>query len=491
VEWREEENLFFKLSSYSDRLLEWYRSNPGCIRPESRRNEVIRFVEGGLRDLSISRVNLKWGIPFPDRPGHVVYVWLDALTNYISALGYGGDEESSRYNELWPASLHLVGKDILRFHCVYWPAFLMSAGLPLPQCIFGHGWWMADDKKMSKSLGNVVRPDYLIDRFGPDALRYFLVREMAFGQDSSFSDRAFLERLNSDLANALGNAASRTLALTRQNLQGRTPAVPADSPLAEASIVAVTDWRRHMEALEPQRAVEAIWSLLAQLDGFIQDRQPWRLAKDPAARPELEATLGACLETLRLVSLMIEPVMPTTARSLRDQLGAAALPTDLATGAVWGLLPAGSELGESRPLFPRVDIDKTMQELAMREESTPTDTPAAATEPADDRITIDDFAKVQLKVGVVREAEAVPKSKKLIRLQVDLGEAELRQIVAGIAERYEPESLVGRQVVVVANLKPAKLMGVESRGMLLAASVDGTPYVLSPDGEVEPGTGVR
>lgn len=489
VEWHEEENLFFRLSAYQQPLLDWYRAHPGCIRPESRYNEVLSFVESGLRDLSISRVSLKWGIPFPNHPGHIVYVWLDALTNYLSALGFGS-EDTSRYEEYWPATVHLVGKDILRFHCVYWPAFLMSAGLPLPQQVFGHGWWLSDDKKMSKSLGNVVRPDYLIERFGADALRWFLVREMTFGQDSSFSDQAFLERFNADLANSLGNTASRTLALVRRNLDGRIPAAPADGPLPAAAAAAVENYRQRMDAMEPHRALEAVQRLLGEIDAFIQEKQPWVLARQPDDRPELEATLGACLEGLRIVALLIEPVMPTVAAALRTQLGASGLPVDLAEATRWGLLPAGGNLGEAATLFPRVDVAKTMQELAMRDE-----TPAAAPEPTAEEganlVSIDDFTRVELKVGLVLEAERVPKSKKLIRLQVDLAEAAPRQIVAGIGGRYEPEALVGRRIVVVANLKPAKLMGVESRGMLLAASIDGEPAILSPDGDVPPGTGVR
>ena len=492
VEWHEEENLFFKLSAYQQPLLDHYRDHPEFIRPESRRNEIIRFVEGGLRDLSISRVSLKWGIPFPAHAGHVVYVWLDALTNYISSLGYGSDD-SALYDRFWPASVHLVGKDILRFHAVYWPAFLLSAGLPLPATVFAHGWWLADDRKMSKSVGNVVRPDYLVERFGPDALRYFLAREMTFGLDASFSDQAFLERFNSDLANALGNAASRTLAMAHRNLGGRTPASFGEGPLPAATTAAVTAYRAHMEALEPQRALEAVWSVLGTLDGYLQEQQPWRLAREgEAARPRLEAVLGSSLEALRVVSLLIEPVMPTTAGSLRRQLGADSLPGDLDRGTQWGQLPEGTALGEQRPLFPRVDVAVTMKELAMRDE-TPAAGAAPAAEPAaaDDRITIDQFATVQLKIARILEAERVPKSKKLIRMMIDVGETEPRQLVAGIAERYEPEALVGRLIVVVANLKPAKLMGVESQGMLLAASIDGEPYLLGVDGDVPPGTGIR
>ncbi len=493
VERLSEPSWFFRLSAYQDRLLEWYRANPTCIRPASRYNEVVSFVESGLRDLSVSRASIRWGVPWPGDPEHVVYVWLDALTNYVSALGFGTDGDAL-YREHWPASLHLVGKDILRFHCVYWPAFLMSAGLPLPRQVFGHGWWTKDDAKMSKSLGNVVRPDYLIDRFGADALRYFLVREMTFGQDSSFSDEAFLERFNSDLANALGNACSRTLAIVRRNLGGRLPAPGAEGSVPAAAEEAVRRYREHMDALEPHRAMEAAWRLLASLDGFIQERQPWAVARGgDTARPELEAILGTAAEALRIASILIAPVMPATATRLRDQLGVSATPFDLTRGTAWGLAREGATVGESEPLFPRVDLATTMKELAMRSDDQPRPAAPAPDQASavDDLITIDQFAQVKLKVAVVREAERVPDSKKLMRLMVDLGEPELRQLVAGIAERYRAEDLVGRRIVVVANLKPAKLMGVESRGMLLAASVAGEPFLLSPDGEVPPGTGVR
>lgn len=491
VERLSEPSYFFRLSAYQDRLLAWYRDNPDCIRPKTRYNEVVRFVEGGLRDLSISRTSLRWGVPYPDDEKHVVYVWLDALTNYISALGFGADDDTL-FEEFWPANIHLVGKDILRFHCVYWPAFLMSAGIEPPRQIVGHGWWLRDQAKMSKSIGNVVRPDYLIQRFGPDALRYFLARDMAFGQDASFSDESFLERFNADLANALGNTASRTLAMTMRYLDGRAPEARPDDVVSKAAQTAVAAYHRHMESLEPHRALEAAWQLLATINGYIQERQPWTLAKEEgdAARKRLETTLYNSLEGLRIISLLIEPVMPGIAADLRRQLGIDSAPTDLVAGTGWGQLPAGTALGKSQPLFPRVDVKKYLQEIVMEQESEPKT--EEVTETAEESLLdIAEFAKVKLVVGIVREAERVPKSKKLVRLMVDLGETEPRQLVAGIAGQYEPEALIGRRIVVVANLKPAKLMGVESRGMLLAASVDGAPFLLSPDGEVPPGTQVR
>ena len=485
VERLSESSYFFRLSAYQDRLLEWYRANPECIRPRSRYNEVVSFVEGGLRDLSISRTSLKWGVPFPDDDEHVVYVWLDALTNYISALGFGS-EDGSLYDRHWPASVHLVGKDILRFHCVYWPAFLMSAGLPLPKQVFGHGWWLRDEAKMSKSIGNVVRPDYLIERFGPDALRYFLAREMAFGHDASFSDEAFLERFNADLANALGNTASRTLSMTGRYLEGRVPARSDDGQVPAAARTAVEDFRGHMDAGEPNRALEAVWHLLREIDVNIQEQQPWARAKEgEAGKGALDTTLYVSLEGLRITSIMIEPFMPSIARQLRRQLGIENASRNLDDAVEWGGLAEGTEIGKTEPLFPRVDIKAYLKELQV-------ETPDATTEETteDDLLTIDQFFKTKLIVGTVREAEQVPKSKKLVRIMVDLGEPELRQVVAGIAERYRAEDLVGRQIVVVANLKPAKLMGVQSQGMLLAANVEGAPFLLSPDEEVPPGTAV-
>jgi len=483
VERLSESSYFFRLSAYQDRLLEWYRANPDCIRPRSRYNEVVNFVEGGLRDLSISRTSLKWGVPYPDDDEHVVYVWLDALTNYISALGFGSDDESL-YDRHWPATMHLVGKDILRFHCVYWPAFLMSAGLPLPKQIFGHGWWLRDDAKMSKSVGNVVRPDYLIERFGPDALRYFVAREMAFGQDASFSDESFLERFNADLANALGNTSSRTLSMTGRYLEGLVPARSDEGSVPTAARVAAAAYRDHMDAGEPHRALEAAWQLLKAIDVNIQEQQPWARAKEgDTGKASLDATLYVSLEGLRIISLLIEPFMPTIALQLRQQLGIEDGSRNLDSAVKWGGLAEGTRIGTTEPLFPRIDISAYLKELQM---DTPVVAPEKETE--DDLLTVDQFFKTRLVVGTIREAEPVPKSKKLIRLMVDLGEPQLRQLVAGIAERYQAEDLVGRQIVVVSNLKPAKLMGVQSQGMLLAANVEGAPFLLSPDAEVTPGT---
>jgi len=493
VEWVEEASYFFRLSAYQQPLLAFLADNPHFVRPESRYNEVVRFVEMGLKDLSVSRVSLSWGIPWPGDPRHVVYVWLDALTNYVSALGFGQSDQAllQRY---WPADLHLVGKDILRFHCVYWPAFLMSAGLPLPRQVFGHGWWLRDEKKMSKSLGNVVRPDELLARFGADPLRYFMLREMTFGQDASFSDEGFLQRYNADLANGLGNAASRVLAMARRYFDGRTPQAACDTNVlrdrAEEVLVRYLDC---MDGLEFHRALDAVWELLAAVDGYVNEKQPWAIFKvEGAASPRLARVLFNAMAAIRLAAVMIAPVMPATSARLLRQLGVAE-DARAATALAWGELPTGAPLGEAGAPFPRVDAKEFFGEVAMNEPSGPAPAVTVATgeSAGDERISIDEFARVRLVVGVIAAAERVPKSKKLVRMEVDLGEGKPRQIVAGIGTRYEPEALVGRRAVFVANLKPAVLMGVESQGMVLAASVDGDPFLLGVDGEVPPGTPIK
>jgi methionyl-tRNA synthetase len=422
-------------------------------------------------------------------PEHVVYVWLDALANYVTALGFGSADQAL-YRRYWPASLHLVGKDILRFHCVYWPAFLMSAGLALPRQVFGHGWWLRDERKMSKSIGNVVRPDYLLERFGADALRYFLLREMTFGQDASFSDEGFLARYNADLANGLGNASSRVLAMARRYFGGKTPPEACEeSALRDAAEHAARRYLEAMDSYEFQRALEAVWELLTAIDGYVNEKAPWAIVKsEGAASSQLRHVLYNCLEALRLSALMVGPVMPAASARLLSQLGVPA-GTAGEEALRWGGLRVNQRLGEEGALFPRADVEAFFAEVKV-DEKRPVE--GAGPLPAQGELLgIEEFGRAKLVVGRVKIAERVPKSKKLIRMEVDLGEGSLRQIVAGIGGQYEPETLVGRQIVVVANLKPAVLMGVESRGMLLAASADGVPFLLSVDGEVPPGTGVK
>ncbi|KDA53236.1 methionyl-tRNA synthetase [Thermoanaerobaculum aquaticum] len=485
VERLAEESYFFRLSAYQEKLLAFYRENPDFVRPASRFNEVVRFVEGGLKDLSISRASLRWGIPWPGDDRHVVYVWVDALTNYISALGFGS-ENQDRFQRFWPADLHLVGKDILRFHCVYWPAFLMSAGLPLPKQVFGHGWWLKDEKKMSKSLGNVVRPDYLIGQFGADPLRYFFLREMTFGQDASFSDEGFLSRYNADLANGLGNTFARVMAMARRYFDGKTPPEACgESTLRAKAEEAVARYLESMEGYEFHRALEAVWELLSAVDGYVTEKAPWGIFKAEGASGRLSRIMYNCLESLRLVAVMISPVMPGTADKVFD-----ALPTDDAgkKQLAWGMLPVSAALGPDQgPLFPKVDDKAFFAEVKVSEQVS-----EQGSTQQSELVSIEEFARIKLVVGKVVTAERVPKSKKLVRLEVDLGEGQPRQIVAGIGGSYQPEELVGKLIVVVANLKPATLMGVESRGMLLAATLpDGSPVLLTPEKDVPPGAGVK
>jgi len=497
VERLSEESYFFQLSKFQEPLLEHYRANPEFITPDIRRNEMIAFVAAGLRDLSVSRTSFKWGIPVPDDPGHVMYVWFDALTNYLTAVGFPDDE--ARMGRYWPADVHLMGKEIVRQHTVYWPAFLMAADLPLPRRIIGHGWWLMNDAKMSKSIGNIVRPQGYIERFGVDALRYFVMREMVVGQDASFADDTFLGRYNADLANDLGNVVSRVATMIQRYCGG---VIPEHSAAAEAPID--VELRTRLEqtidkAIDDARrfdfsgSLREIWDLISGINKYLVVREPWVLAKEPQSRPLLDTTLYNAADALRVVGALIEPVMPSTAARLRRVLG---IGTESWVDLRPGTLAAGSSLGPIEPLFPR--MEHTVDELrAMSAEAGPSGPPApgpataAPVAAANDQITIDDFMKVDLRVAKVLTAEKVPGSRKLVKLSIEAG-AEQRTLVAGIADAYEPEQLVGRTVVIVFNLKPAKLMGIESNGMVLAASPEGgKPALVGFDQDVPPGTRVR
>jgi methionyl-tRNA synthetase len=496
-----EENYFFRLSGYQDRLLQLYEDDPNFVQPDSRRNEVISFVKSGLKDLSISRSTLKWGIPLPDDPQHVFYVWFDALTTYMSAIGYGEEGERRKlWEKLWPADVHLVGKEILRFHAVYWPAFLMAAELPLPKRIYAHGWLIFQGGKMSKSKGNIVRARPIDKVVGIEGLRYYLLRDIVFGQDGNFSFDALVERYNSDLANGLGNLASRTLAMIQQYFEGRIPA-PAnlndgDLPALASEIIPKT--LGHFEAFEFSRGLEAIWALIGAVDKFIVEQKPWVLAKGdaPADRAKLQTALYQAAEVVRIVTALVYPVMPKSASKIWAQLGQAGSLADFRWNDLqWGGLKAGTQLGKTEAVFPRLDVEesiKKMSELeqeALKEQAAIMGTTADAAEPGPDKpekteeaipkIGIEDFAKVELRVGVIKSAVKVPKADRLLHLMVDLAEAEPRSIVAGIALAYEPESLIGRKVVVVANLQPRKLRGLESNGMIVAATgPDGKPALV-------------
>jgi len=520
-EWQREENVFFRLSAYGPRLLELYETGVDgqpFVFPESRLNEVRSFVASGLKDLSVSRTAITWGLPFPGHPGHVVYVWLDALTNYISALGFGSGDESL-YQRYWPG-VHVIGKDILRFHAVYWPAFLMSAGLPLPRQVVSHGWWLRDARKISKSVGNVVRPDELVAAYGVDALRWHLLADMTFGQDASFSDEAFLTRYNADLANGLGNTLSRAVRMAADAFGGRTPSERCDdNEVKVAAEAAVAAWRAAFTSYHLDAAAEAIRVLVTAIDGYIAGKEPWKRVKAEGVTPALHRIHHNALEGLRVAAVLLAPIAPRSSEEILRRLGAPKQIASLAEAdLVWGGLPLDAPLVPAAPLFPRADAkaylaapptpavkEKKMSDAPEAPAPTAPAAPAAtapapapalvapAAAPAESpKITIDDFLKVELKVGEVIAAEPVPKSKKLMKMSVRLGE-EVRTIVGGIANAYTAEQLVGRKVVIVANLAPAKLMGIESNGMVLAASLPGSgePSLLAVDPSVPSGTKVK
>jgi methionyl-tRNA synthetase len=477
-----EENYFFKLSAFTGRLLEFYEANPDFIRPEIRRNEVLAFVKQGLSDLSITRTSIKWGIPVESDPSHVFYVWFDALTTYISAV---------EGTNCWPADLHLIGKEILRFHAVYWPAFLMAAGWPLPKEIFAHGWLLFENDKMSKSRGNIVRPGPIVQTMGVDALRYFLLREIVFGQDGSFSYDALVGRYNSDLANGLGNLASRTLNMIQQYREGEIPRSAGDPVIAKTAQEAATAAMQAYDNFEFSRALEQIWAIIAAADKFIVERAPWKLVKDESARERLDETLYTAAEAVRLVCALTSPVLPASASAILRQLGFSDPINIEGDSLAWGRLPAGQRIGAIAGVFPRLDktaIQK-MQDLEEQEKNRQAELlgkkrePTAAAEHAAEQdgnlISIDDFSKVDLRVGEVKAAEPVKGADKLLHLQVDLGEAQPRSIVAGIALAYKPEQLIGRKVVIVANLQPRKLRGLTSQGMIVAATTENGLPVLA------------
>jgi methionyl-tRNA synthetase len=508
-----ESNYYFKLSAFEEKLLKYYAEHPEFIRPETRRNEVMAFVRSGLRDLSISRTSIQWGIPVPDDPEHVIYVWLDALCNYITAIGFGSPDkkDQARFEKYWPAEVHMIGKEIVRFHCVYWPAFLMAAELPLPRSIVAHGWLLFEESKMSKSRGNIVRAESVANVLGADALRYFLMREVVFGQDGAFSFDALVQRYNADLANGLGNLASRTLSMIGRYFEGKVPYpsgraahTKGDDEIAALAGETIRNFGAQFDDFQFSRALETAWGLVAAVDKYIVENQPWAIAEkdDEESRARLGTVLYTSAEALRIVTALVSPVVPASTAKIWAQLGLGNITKFKLAELKWGQLELGGKLGKVEPVFPRADKtaiermqkmeDETRSATAERKETPAAPevkaepaAPAAAPAPGGAKIGIEDFAKIEMRVGTVKVAERVKNADKLLRLEVDIG-TEVRQVVAGIAEAYAPETLVGKKVAIVANLAPRKLRGLESNGMVLAASVEGGKPVLATFAEDVP-----
>ncbi len=472
-----EKNYFFKMSKYQDWLIEYIETHPNFIRPEKRRNEILGFLRQPLGDLCISRPKerLEWGIPLPFDEDYVCYVWFDALINYITAPGYLADD--ARFEHWWPASCHLIGKDILTTHCVYWPTMLKAMGVPLPETVMGHGFWLVDETKMGKSLGNAIRPLDLADKYGVDAFRYFLVRDMTLGQDSDFSEEAFVQRYNTELANELGNLLNRSVVMAARYLDGVVPEVDGSHSaldvLKAQTAETLNAVGEAIDAMNPNAVLDAVWRLVREANRFIEVQAPWHLVKDVGKRAELEVTIYALLETMRQLAVLLFPVIPSKACEIWRQLGAEGSPEDVHLDDLktWGGLDANLQVAPGDPVFPRIE------EVDVAEEK------------PEDLISFSEFQKLKLRVAKIDAAERVKGADRLLQLQISLGD-EQRQIVAGIAEYYEPDALVGQQIVVVANLEPATIRGVESQGMLLAASDDNGLTLVTPDGEISDGAEV-